>query len=449
TIAAISSATGGAIAVIRVSGDNAFETCKAVWKSNELKCRELITHGKMSLGKCEFGNDIPAEHAYAVFFRAPKTYTGEDIAEIYCHGGGLIAERILEALLKSGARQARPGEFTYRAFVNGKMDLSQAEAVAEIISAKTKLALDLAEKQLDGALSEALKPLLRKLEDILSDCEAELDFAEEHQIDSSTEIVEKTRSVAADIQKIMLTANTGILIRNGARIVIAGHPNAGKSSLFNLLLGKERAIVTSLPGTTRDTIEEDVMVGKIRATLIDTAGIRQAENIIENLGIQRSRKSIQSADIILWLLDPSGDHDAQIKEMKAHCSLKNGMAVWNKSDLLSEKESAALPFAGFKGIVISVAKKRAIDKLKNALEESLGIRNAGADIEFAVNARHLNLLYEASNSIKKAEEDLQISQTETASLFIRKTISAIRQIMGEEVAPDVLDSIFSKFCIGK
>ncbi len=450
SIVAISSATGGAIAVIRISGPTAFSICRSIWTSGKLSCCDKVPHGKMLLGKCEFAHDFFPENAFAVFFYAPQSYTGEDIAEIHCHGGPLLAQRILEALLKNGARQAEPGEFTYRAFMNGKMDLSQAEAVADIIEAKTELALDIAEKQLDGSIGRRFRTLESGLTAILAECEAQLDFSEENEVGTNKAVIDiDLVKLLVEMEKIFATGRDGMIIRDGVRIVIAGHPNAGKSSLFNLLLGKERAIVSEIPGTTRDTIEEDIILGNLRVTLIDTAGIREADNLIEKLGIQRSRKSIESANMVLWVLDPLTDVVIQIMEMKAHCPKKHSIAVWNKSDLLTKEKIASLDFAGFNGALVSAKTETGIEKLKEIIIEHSGLGNLASTQEFAINTRHSELLKGGIANLKKAQEEMRNSQYETASLFLRKTISSIRQIIGEELQPDVLEIIFSKFCVGK
>ncbi len=449
TIAAISSATGGAVAVIRLSGKKAFDICLSAWTPAGSRRNSAPVHGAMTLGKCRFAGRHAPETAYAVFFKSPRSYTGEDIAEIHCHGGGIVADRILHTLLSKGARQADPGEFTLRSFLNGKMDLSQAEAVADIIAAKSELALDIAERQLEGAIGNEIRGLSESLSSLLAECETELDFAEEHGLKSRHHLGSMARKILSRIEEILATAKNGMIIRDGFRIVIAGHPNAGKSSIFNRLLGKERAIVTEIPGTTRDTIEEDVLMGSLRVTLIDTAGLREADDIIEKLGIQRSRKSIESADMVLWVLDPFASREAQLAEMRSHSPGGHTIAMWNKSDLIPRKTIASMKRSTPEFHFVSAKDGRGLDELKRTIVSRTGIGTPGARTEYAVNSRHQRLLSQAAADIAQALPDLRISQLETAALFIRKAMGSLRQITGEDFDPDILDSIFSRFCIGK
>lgn len=448
TIAAISSAIGGAVAVLRVSGPRAFQIVQSSSSVvNRSDKKDKIEYALMNLSKFII-SPYAAETVFIVFFRKPRSYTGEDLVEIHCHGGKIVTEKILNTLIDAGARMAEPGEFTFRAFINGKLDLSQAEAVADIINAKSELALELAERQLEGSLKRKIEKIRNELAELLSLCETELDFSEDNDIQIEQDLPQDAVKIVEQMKDILETARDGMIIRDGFKIVIAGHPNAGKSSLFNSLLSKDRAIVTDIPGTTRDTIEEDLMLGSIRATLIDTAGLREADNVIEKLGIQRSKKSIDSADMILWLLDPLADKHSQIKQMHGHCPVGKFIPVWNKSDLLIPVEQNKLVNLLKDSVCISCKNNQNIDRLKQKIIRKADIKLSSRD-EFAVNSRQQQLLSEALNSLSKAIIELRNSQYETASPLIRKSISALNRITGEEFSQDILQNIFSRFCIGK
>ncbi|HOK03995.1 MAG TPA: tRNA uridine-5-carboxymethylaminomethyl(34) synthesis GTPase MnmE [Victivallales bacterium] len=446
-IAAISTATGGAIAILRISGYNAFNIAKSVW--TPLKKRDTDFHyAHMYLGNCNFASVAP-EKAFAVFFKEPESYTGENLVEIHCHGSKLLAEKILKSLIAAGARQAEPGEFTFRAFINGKLDLSQAEAVADIISAKSELALDLAEKQLDGVLKRKINKIRDEIVEIIALCETELDFSEEHDLLIDNNFIQDIEKILKELDAIIKTARDGMIIRDGFKIVIAGHPNAGKSSLFNCLLGRDRAIVTDIPGTTRDTIEEDLIIGSLRATIIDTAGLRDADNLIEKIGIQRTRESIGSADMILWVLDPLSDKDTQIKEMKSHSPEDNTIVVWSKSDLLKNDEIFQLKQLLKDSICISSRSFDGISELREKIITKASVAEYNSKDEFAISTRHETLISEAILALNMALTEMRKSQYEIVAMFLRNALFSIKQITGEVYTPDILDDIFSKFCIGK
>jgi tRNA modification GTPase len=331
------------------------------------------------------------------------------------------------------------------------MDLSQAEAVAEIITAKTDIALNIAERQLEGAIREEISLLEKGLLNLLSFCETMLDFADENEINQDYDVIGKAKSIRKKIAFLIQTSESGIIIREGITIVIAGHPNAGKSSLFNLLTGKDRAIVTDIPGTTRDTIEEDAQIEGIYVRLIDTAGIREADDLIERLGIERSRKSIAHADIVLWILDLASPHEEQLKEIKKHTSEKiNTIAVWNKLDLFPSKKKEKIQDGTVHNLMISVKKNIGITDLKNTIKKIVWGDNKNKDIPaFAINLRHRSLLEKTLENLDSAESHVAAQEWELAALFLRQAISSLKEITGENVSLDVLDIIFSKFCIGK
>ena len=290
TIAAPASAVGGAVTVIRISGPEALTVLKKVWQGKNDPGKES-NFRKMLLG------NVKGDPALAVFMPGPRSYTGDDVAEIHCHGGAAAAANAVEALLSAGARSAEPGEFTFRAFVNGKLDLTQAEAVSDLISAGSNAALKLAERQLAGSLSEKLNGIYEKISALISECEARLDFPDE-ELDFDPQDAGKIEDIRKHIKILLDSGRAGALIRDGIDVVLAGKPNAGKSSLFNLLAGSERAIVTPIPGTTRDTVESQIVLCDLPVKLTDTAGLRETPDPVEQLGVARSRRAIAAAKVV-------------------------------------------------------------------------------------------------------------------------------------------------------
>lgn len=388
----------------------------------------------------------------AVCMPAPNSYTGEDVVELHCHGGVLVAQRLMKSILNAGARHAEPGEFTLRAFMNSKMDLTQAEAVADVISARSDMALNLAERQMSGALGERLRGIRDELFSILSESESRMDFPEEELDWKPLEtLVETARRRSAEIAELLATADDGAVLREGVRIVIAGRPNAGKSSLLNLLLKSDRAIVTATPGTTRDTIEELASIRNIPVKLVDTAGIREAENEIEGMGVERTLESMRSAQIVLWVMDASGDRNDEMEEMRSHLAPNSTcVAVWNKidqTDISAEKlKKKSEPFGS---VAISVLKASGIEELLDSIEEIVWSGQHNEEPEVAVNSRHAALLTDAFEALETMPDNLEREEWELASSKLRSAIAALGAITGEETDPDVLDDIFSRFCIGK
>jgi tRNA modification GTPase len=344
TICAVCTGIGGAISIIRIAGSDALKVGQKVWRGQSKL--NLKNSRKMLLGKIILHNGNTGDSALAVYMPGPNSYTGDDIVELHCHGGALATRQTLDTALQAGARAAEAGEFTFRAFVNGKMDLTQAEAVCDLITAHSDMALHLAERQIQGKLSASISNLREQLINILTECESRMDFAEE-DLDwtASSVFIKQVAGITTSIAELLKSGREGIVLRNGIRVVLAGRPNSGKSSLLNLLLGFERAIVTQVAGTTRDTLEESANLRGIPVTLIDTAGIREATDMIEGIGIGRSRQSIKQAQVVFWLLDASAaDIKAEIAEMNAHTVDKeNLIAIWNKADLAAGKVLPELP----------------------------------------------------------------------------------------------------------
>ena len=447
TICAICTGVGGAISIIRIAGPDALEVGQKVWQGkNDLNFRNAR---KMLLGKIILEDGNTGDSALAVFMPGPDSYTGGDVVELHCHGGALATRQTLDTTLQAGARAAEAGEFTFRAFVNGKMDLTQAEAVCDLITAHSDMALHLAERQIQGKLSASISVLRDELVDILAESESRMDFAgEDLDWTNDSVFIDKLEQVGAKITLLLESGREGIVLRNGIRVVLAGKPNAGKSSLLNLLLGFDRAIVTQVPGTTRDTLEENANLRGIPVTLIDTAGIREATDMIEGIGIDRSHQSIKQAQVVFWLLDASAeDLDSEISEMNTHTIDKeNLIAIWNKTDLSKNKTLPELPCPA---VTISVLKSTGIDELLDMFEKAVWEFPHSEEPEIAVNARHARLLEEAIEALPGAAINLDNNDWELAAVHLRSAISALASITGEESDPDILDNIFSRFCIGK
>lgn len=442
TICAISTAPGGALAILRLSGPAAANIAEKVWFTTGRPLHETIRI--MRLGHAL---SLQGETCIAVFMPGPHSYTGEDVVELQCHGGNFAPERLLKALLKNGARLADPGEFTRRAFLNGKMDLTQAEAVLDLIQARTADAVSLAERQLSGALGKKIHDAAKDLPGVLAEIESRLDFPEEDlNWRTPEELIALIAPVMDQIRALLEGSRAGAIIRNGVRLVIAGAPNVGKSSLLNRILGYDRAIVTEIPGTTRDTVEESAVIRGIHFRLTDTAGVREnAADKVEVYGIERSRESLRSAEVVIWLLDLTRDHEMQIREMEkllasSECHAKV-IVCWNKRDLAER--------VGMYPCEISAGTGDGIETLYDELAHAVFAEAGERETESAIAQRHEKLLNEALIQLESAVPELYGEAWELAAVHIREAIYDLGTITGENASPDVLDEIFSRFCIGK
>lgn len=448
TIAAICTGLGGAISIIRISGNDALTTAVKIWHG-----RKKLTKSNarmMLLGKIVADNDQAGDPALAVYMPSPNSYTGDDVVELHCHGGTLSARRTLNTALTHGARMAEPGEFTYRAFMNGKMDLTQAEAVADLINAHSEMALHMAERQIDGTLKKIINKCYKDLTDLLAECESRMDFVEEDLGWSAQQVYEaKINHVAAQLEQLIASGQTGVILRNGIRVVLAGRPNSGKSSLMNLLLGYDRAIVTNLPGTTRDILQETANLRNIPVKLTDTAGIREATDLIEGLGIDRSKQSLKQAQVVFWMLDATAnDLTVEVNEMLAHAGDSKIIAIWNKIDAIADP-SMIFPPIKYPTVKISVAQRIGINELLDRFETAVWSYPHDEEPEVAVSSRHAMLLAEALAAMPEAIATTASADWELAAVHLRSAIAALGAITGENITPDILDNIFSRFCIGK
>jgi tRNA modification GTPase len=458
TIAAIATPLGeGGLAVVRVSGPQALavaERCFVPVGKHSRRPGEAATH-TLHYGRVVRNGRVVDEVLCAVM-RAPRTYTRQDTVEITCHGGLLAAKGVLDALLESGARLAEPGEFTKRAFLNGRLDLAQAEAVADLIHARTELALAAAHEQLAGKLSRRIHQLRDDLLHVLAHVEAHIDFPEEDIAPDTREQLEvRLERGLAVMDELLRTANEGRILRRGIRAAIVGRPNAGKSSLLNQLLGHDRAIVSPIPGTTRDTIEETANIRGLPIVFVDTAGLREARDPIEAEGIRRSHESLARAELILHVLDASEPLTAEDEKFLADFAGKKRILVRNKTDLPArwDVETLRARFAGNASPVVAVSclTGAGIEALKDAIKELVWSGEIRAEmLEVMINARHQDALRRAREATLRSLEALRAGlHLELVAVDLRIAVNAAGEVVGKTFTEDLLDAIFSQFCIGK
>ncbi|MEM7012002.1 MAG: tRNA uridine-5-carboxymethylaminomethyl(34) synthesis GTPase MnmE [Verrucomicrobiota bacterium] len=441
TIAAIATPPGqAAIALLRVSGPQAVEIAERVFRGPQLQARV------QTFGKIVDENGIAIDEVLLTSFPGPNSYTGEDTIEISCHGGLLVTQTVLERLLQSGARHAEGGEFTQRAFLNGKLDLTQAEAVMDVISAQTTLALRAANEQLGGKLGGQVEQLRQDLIGIVAHVEAYIDFPEEDiDPDVGQQLLDRIAVLRKEIERLTATADQGRILREGVRTVIAGAPNVGKSSLMNVLLGFDRAIVSDTAGTTRDTIEEVINVGGIPLRLVDTAGVRDTADSIEREGVSRAEQQIQNAELVLEVLDGSHakSENADLPDLSEDARY---VCVLNKLDLGQHAD-----WSGADAVSISCVDQSGIDELTSQILSVLqGSGPAWGDHSVAVNARHKACLIQAGEFLSAAAERLEQAESpEFAALELRSALDRIGDVIGKTDVEEILGEIFGNFCIGK
>lgn len=446
TIAAIATAPGEAgIGVVRLSGPDSLAVARRLFEPSAAECAfesHRLYHGYIVDG----GERV--DEVLVAFMQAPRSYTAEDVVEIHGHGGPTPLERILHLTVREGGRLANPGEFTLRAFLNGRLDLAQAEAVADVIQARSDASLRLAVNQLSGRLSDAVDETRRKILGVLAQLEANIDFSEDDVPPAAHEPMLATLSSARDdLCRLLAAADEGILYRRGARVAIVGRPNAGKSSLLNALLRANRAIVTPVAGTTRDTIEEAVSLGGLPVVLIDTAGIADSADPVERIGVERSRQAIEQADLVLFVYDAAAGwtpEDGAVFDGLPACPR---LLAANKRDLLAPN---ARPQSGRgEAMLVSAVSGEGLPQLETAMRHLL-VPNSASDDVLVNNLRHKTLLEDADKHLQDA---LQSVREQRAADFIcidlRAALSALGAITGTEVSESLLDEIFSRFCIGK
>jgi len=441
TIAAISTPAGeGAIALVRISGPNAISIAGKIFRGKEAPAKFASHLQHLGEVVSESGNLI--DQVMMSIHRAPASYTGEDLVEISCHGGTLVTAKVLEACLRAGARAARPGEFTERAFLNGKMDLTQAEAVIDLIRARTDLALRSATEQLEGKLGEKIANIRRDLVDLLAHLEAAIDFSEEGIApDEGDTLRARLDSVRGQIAALLATADHGRILRDGVRVVIYGPTNAGKSSLLNRLLGYERVIVSDTHGTTRDTIEETVNLRGVPVRLLDTAGLRASTSDIEREGIARTERSLQKADLRLHIVDRTTAPPEQF----AQTVDGNEILVLNKSDLAEHPE-----WKNNNALRISCVTGDGLADLENEILSRISKQNLRPENALAINTRHRDCLRRALEACDRARKSFdETFSPEYLSVDLNEALGAVGEVIGTVGVEQILDSVFGQFCIGK
>lgn len=445
-IAALATPPGeGAIAVVRVSGPG----CHAILETLLRRTVADWPAGTFRLARIRGAAGEPIDRGLVLLFRAPRSYTGEDAFELQLHGGAISARRVLRALSAAGARPARPGEFTYRAFLAGKMDLTQAEAVADLVAARSERAARVAAGQLEGALGRKISAISATLVELAADLEAMLDFDDGELPQSLPARLQRLLAAArAPLASLLATWEEGRMLREGVRIAVAGKPNAGKSTALNALLGRERAIVSDVPGTTRDTIEEGLVLAGVPVVLTDTAGLRETADGIEREGVRRSREAVAAADFVLVVADasrPAGD-----LSWMASVPPEKSLVLLNKADLPAR--TGPEDFPGRKTLALSLLRDpEAGKKLADALAEAVLPQAAhGGEGEVAVSGRHRGALEEAAGELARAESLLGREETYVlAAEHVRGALHALGDILGRDTDGETLDAVFSRFCVGK
>lgn len=446
TIVAIASPPGqGAVAILRVSGSESIPIAKRVFRPKNSQSKWLPR--VLLLGTIVNSDDETIDQVLLSVFMGPASYTGENLVEITCHGGMLVTQAVLDTIISTGARLADPGEFSKRSFLNGKMDLTQAEAVMDLISARTALALRAANSQLEGRLGNRISELKQSLLAILAHVEAYIDFPEEDiDPDANESIIQKLIILSESVGNLIKTAEQGRILREGLHVVISGPPNAGKSSLLNSLLGYERAIVSDLAGTTRDTIEEMINLKGIPVRLTDTAGIREVEELIESEGVLRAKRELKRADLILTVVDATIDKKENEKIKSVSSDELNHIKVFNKADLGIHNS-----YKGEDGVQISCLEGTGIELLVGLIVEScLGENDHFAKNLIAVNSRHRACLESAHSNLNNAINAFKEGvEPEFISVDLREALDSVGEIVGKADVEDLLGEIFSSFCIGK
>ena len=456
TIAAISTAPAiGGIGIVRMSGENCFNVLEKIFVQKNPESIENIKGYQMKYGKIiDPVTQKSIDEVLVSYFKVPNSYTAENMCEINSHGNMVILRKILKLCIDSGAVLAEPGEFTKRAFLNGRIDLTQAEATIDIINAKSAREAQESENQLEGFLSKKIEQIKQKIIDLMVDIEANIDYPEyDLEEVSYKSAIAKLEEVEEDLIKLLKSFESGKIIKEGIKIAIIGSPNAGKSSLLNAILREDRAIVTDIAGTTRDTIEEQIVLEGIPFKIVDTAGIRDTENKIEQIGIEKSKKAAENSDVIIAVFDNSKDLQPDDIEILKLAKQKNSIIVLNKTDLtdihLENKEE--IKNCGKDIIKMSIKNDVGVEHIFEKLVNMFRINEIDLDNELIItNIRHQKLLNNAAESTRMALNDLkQLMPIDIASINIKQILEDLGEITGDNVSEDVIQSIFAKFCLGK
>ena len=448
TIAAISTPPGvGGIGIIRISGDNALNVAKRIFKA---KNKSEIKPFTIRFGYVVDENQNALDQVLVSYFKSPKSYTGEDVIEINCHGGNVSTREILELVLKNGARLAEPGEFTKRAFLNGKLDLTQAEAVIELINSKSDKESKASYKQLEGLLGAKIKEIKQDIIDLLVDIEANIDYPEYDIEEVRRERIYNVLSTnVSKLETLEKSFESGKILRDGVSTVIIGKPNVGKSSLLNRLVKEDRAIVTEIAGTTRDTIEEYITIRGIPLKLVDTAGIHETDDIVESIGVNKSKKAIDESELVLLMLDATRELSKEDEELLEATKNKNRIILINKID--ADKKINKNMFKSDKVIEMSTKTLAGIEELEETIEEMFNISELNMENEIVItNVRHKNLIHKAAEEIKNAIISIKNGlPIDMLSIDLQEALQNLGEITGESISEEVVKGIFAKFCVGK
>jgi tRNA modification GTPase len=457
TIAAISTPMGeGAIAIVRLSGDDAIQIADKLFRGvGGKRLVEMPSHTIHYGHLLDPKDGQVVEEVMVSVMKGPKTFTKEDVVEINCHGGIVSVNRVLQHVLNHGARLAEPGEFTKRAFLNGRIDLSQAEAVMDLIRAKTDRAMNVALGQMEGRLSNLIRRLRQEILEILAHVEVNIDYPEYDDVEEMTHhmLLEKAAFVREEIEKILQTSQQGKILREGLSTVIVGRPNVGKSSLLNSLVHENKAIVTDIPGTTRDVIEEYVNVRGVPLRLLDTAGIRETEDIVERIGVERSRQVLKEADLILLVMNYSDKLSVEDENLFEVVKGMDVIVIINKTDLPQEidMERVAQLAEGHKMVTTSLLEDHGVDELEEAIASLFfaGSIEAG-DMTYVSNSRHIALLNQSLHAIEEAIEGVETgTPIDIVQIDLTRSWELLGEITGESVHESLIDQLFSQFCLGK
>ena len=454
TIAAIATPPGvGGIGIIRISGGEALSVLQRVFRPAAAGDESVFTPRRLYLGRVQNAADESLDQALAVYMPAPHSYTGEDVAEIQCHGGYVVCREVLAAVLAAGAVPAEPGEFTARACINGKMSLDQAEAVIDLIEAKSAEALKISERQLDGSLQRKIAALADQLLSLLAELELLIDYPDEATEPPAERLASELNAACDTVRRLMAQAREGRLYREGALTAIVGPANAGKSTLLNALLEEERSIVTPIPGTTRDTVEEYYVLGGLPLKLVDTAGIRDTEDPVEQAGIARSKRAMAMADLILVVLDAAAPLDAFWRGVIAENAARPLFLLLNKCDTARHETLAAelaVLAPGVQVLPISAKSGKGLHTLKEAVREMLLTSGDDEPLSGLINERQRAALLQAEEALSQAAAGLELCfDAEILSVDLQTAWQALAEISGQAVADDIIERVFSRFCLGK
>ncbi|MBC1236034.1 tRNA uridine-5-carboxymethylaminomethyl(34) synthesis GTPase MnmE [Nostoc sp. 2RC] len=455
TIAAIATAVvpqQGSVGIVRVSGDQAMSIAQTLFHTpgQQVWQTHRILYGYIRHPQTQ----QLVDEALLLIMRAPRSYTREDVVEFHCHGGIMAVQQVLQLCLENGARLAQPGEFTLRAFLNGRLDLTQAEGIADLVGAKSPQAAQTALAGLQGKLAHPIRQLRANCLDILAEIEARIDFEEDLPPLDDKGIISEIEKIAAEISQLLATKDKGELLRTGLKVAIVGRPNVGKSSLLNAWSQSDRAIVTDLPGTTRDVVESQLVVGGIPVQVLDTAGIRETTDQVEKIGVERSRRAANAADLVLLTIDASAGWTQDDEEIYQQVQHRPLILVINKIDLVQESQSKNLQSQipdGKSQIFTSAAQNQGIDALETAILQIVKAEKVqAADMDLAINQRQAAALTQAKISLQQVQATIeQQLPFDFWTIDLRGAIQALGEITGEEITESVLDRIFSRFCIGK